>query len=120
MGANRRAGTIRQDSANLGRYQAAVDRALEEIQEDRVIERVWEHDHTVWKPEPDEISNRLGWLRSPEETPGALLEIEALVEAVRADGIPMPFCSVWAARASPRRSSGGSSGSRKVISTLRY
>jgi glucose-6-phosphate isomerase len=86
MGANRRVGTIRQDSANLGRYQAAVDRALEEIQEDRVIERVWEHDHTVWKPEPDEISNRLGWLRSPEETPGALLEIEALVEAVRADG----------------------------------
>ena len=28
MGADRRAGTIRQDSANLGRYQAAVDRAL--------------------------------------------------------------------------------------------
>jgi transaldolase / glucose-6-phosphate isomerase len=86
MGANRRAGTIRQDSSNLGRYQAAVDRALEEIREDRMIERVWEHDHTVWKPEPDEVSNRLGWLRSPEEMPGALPEIEALVEAVRADG----------------------------------
>jgi transaldolase/glucose-6-phosphate isomerase len=86
MGANCRAGTFRQDSANLGRYQAAVDRALEEIREDRVIERIWEHDHTVWKPEPDEISNRLGWLRSPEEMPGALPEIEALVEAVRADG----------------------------------
>jgi transposase len=41
-------------------------------------------DHTVWQPEPDEISNRLGWLRSPEEMPGAMPEIEALVEAVRA------------------------------------
>ena len=26
-------------------------------------------DHTVWQPEPDEISNRLGWLRSPQEMP---------------------------------------------------
>jgi glucose-6-phosphate isomerase len=86
MGANRRAGTIRQNSANLGRYHAAVDRAPEGIREDRVIERVWEHDHTLWKPEPDEISNRLGWLRTPEEMSPASPEIEALVEAVRADG----------------------------------
>lgn len=86
MGANHRAGTIGQDSANLGRFQAAVGRALEDIREDRVIERVWEHDHTLWKPAPDWISNRLGWLRSPEEMPGALPEIEALVEAVCADG----------------------------------
>ena len=86
MGANRKVGTILRDSANLGRYQVAVDRALEEIREDRVIERVWEHDHTLWKPEPDEISNCLGWLHSPEEMPGALPEVEALVEAVRVDG----------------------------------
>ena len=32
------------------------------LAKDNIVERIWSHDHTVWKPRPDEISNRLGWL----------------------------------------------------------
>ena len=34
----------------------------EEFVQDHVIERIWARDHTVWKPEPTEIADRLGWL----------------------------------------------------------
>ncbi len=57
----------------MGKHQAAVDAALAEMSGKRIIERIWERDHTVWKPEPTEIVNRLGWLDSPrvmlEESP---------------------------------------------------
>jgi transaldolase / glucose-6-phosphate isomerase len=39
-----------------------AEEALEEMQAQRILPRIWEHDYTVWKPSPDEISNRLGWL----------------------------------------------------------
>ncbi|HEV57006.1 MAG TPA: bifunctional transaldolase/phosoglucose isomerase, partial [Phycisphaerales bacterium] len=72
--------------ANLGEYQAAVDAALQEIVADRIVPRIWAHDHTVWKPDPTEITNRMGWLHSPEtmlEQRGRLTE---LVDGALADG----------------------------------
>ncbi len=74
------------DTAFLGRYEDAVASALSELQDRRIVERMWEGDHTVWGPEPDEIANRLGWLYSPEETEKALPEILGLAEAVREEG----------------------------------
>ena len=29
------------------------------------VARIWRKDHTLWKPEPEEITNRLGWLDLP-------------------------------------------------------
>ncbi len=77
---------IAQDSATLGAYQGAVDAALKELQDEQVVERLWAGDHTIWKPDPEEISNRLGWLRSPSVMMETLPEIEAFVEAVREAG----------------------------------
>ena len=31
-----------------------------------MIKRIWSNDHTVWKPDPTEISDRLGWLNVTE------------------------------------------------------
>lgn len=39
--------------------------ALAEIEDGRIIERIWSHDHTVWSEDPAEITNRLGWLEMP-------------------------------------------------------
>ena len=50
-------------SAGLGEYQAGVEASLARLHQDRVVDRVWDGDHTVWKPDPAEITNRLGWLR---------------------------------------------------------
>jgi len=72
--------------ASLGKYQAIVDNALLQIKENNIIKRIWEHDHTVWKDDPAEIGNRLGWLHSPEVITGAVAEITAFVDVVRSVG----------------------------------
>ena len=66
--------------------ESAVGRALAEMRDNRVVGRVWAHDHTLWGPDPDGVSDRLGWLHSPENMPDALPGIQELVEAVRAGG----------------------------------
>jgi len=71
---------------NVGPYQRTVEKALEELKGNRIISRIWAHDHTVWKPEPTEITNRLGWLHSPEAMNEDVARITAFVEGVREDG----------------------------------
>jgi transaldolase/glucose-6-phosphate isomerase len=73
-------------TANLGSTQAAVDAALAEIKSQQVMDRIWAHDHTVWKPHPTEITNRLGWLHAAEIMSEDAQCIDALVEDVRAAG----------------------------------
>jgi transaldolase/glucose-6-phosphate isomerase len=73
-------------SASLGAYQAAVDAALDRLHEEHIVGRIWQLDHTVWKPEPDEIANRLGWLLAPEFYLEKVYHLNALVESVREDG----------------------------------
>jgi glucose-6-phosphate isomerase len=51
-----------------------------------VVERIWRGDHRVWKPEPTEIANRLGWLASPQAMLPRLAEIAAVAGEVRAEG----------------------------------
>ncbi|MBC8506918.1 MAG: glucose-6-phosphate isomerase [Anaerolineales bacterium] len=40
----------------------AIDAGLADLNKNSVIPRIWDYDHTVWKPDPTEITNRLGWL----------------------------------------------------------
>ena len=75
-----------QFSASLGEYQSAVDAALAEMAENRIVDRIWAHDHTVWKPEPAGITNRLGWLDTVEAMQENLPRLEALADQVRAEG----------------------------------
>jgi transaldolase/glucose-6-phosphate isomerase len=71
-------------SANMGTYRSAVDAALDEMVAERIITRIWAHDHTVWKPEPAEITNRLGWLHIAETMQAQLYRLQDLVDAVHA------------------------------------
>ncbi|MGW8226372.1 MAG: bifunctional transaldolase/phosoglucose isomerase [Anaerolineales bacterium] len=73
-------------SARLGNYQTDVDDALQDMHSKRVIERIWEHDYTLWKPEPDEIGNRLGWLDIVEASRESLPEFEELVTGLQTEG----------------------------------
>lgn len=72
--------------ASLGPYQAAVDTALEEIERQRIVPRIWELDHTVWSPNPAEISNRLGWLHIAGKMRAEVKRMQALAEEVRQAG----------------------------------
>lgn len=73
-------------SASLGDYQATVDAALAEMKEDDIISRIWKHDHTVWKPEPTEIANRLGWLHIAEVMMENVPRMEALAAEAQEAG----------------------------------
>ena len=73
--------------SGLGPLHAAVEETQDSLRQQRVAERIVEHDHTLWKPDPTEISNRLGWMDSPAGMVGRLPEIDNVVNAVRADGM---------------------------------
>jgi len=72
--------------ASLKQHQTTVDKALQAIKDNQIIGRIWTHDHTVWKQDPAEISNRLGWLDSPKVMTDAVTQINDFTAEVRAAG----------------------------------
>ena len=93
-------------NTGLGAYENVVNAALQEIERENIVQRIWDGDYTVWRPDPDEIANRLGWLDIAEVMQQAygsdevaavsgasgarawstVGTIKGLVDAVRADG----------------------------------
>lgn len=43
-------------------FQSTITPALNALTQNQVVERMWQKDYRLWKQEPTEISNRLGWL----------------------------------------------------------
>jgi transketolase len=68
-----------------GMYE--LEAALDNLEREDVVQRIWKHDHTVWKRDPAEISNRLGWLHSPEVMMDAFDEIQAFVDKLKREGL---------------------------------
>ncbi|MCY4605363.1 MAG: hypothetical protein OXE49_14135, partial [Gemmatimonadetes bacterium] len=67
-------------------FGTQVQQAAERLAAERVYERILARDHTVWRPDPTEIANRLGWLDSPRVMRDAIGPIHQCIDAVRADG----------------------------------
>ena len=72
--------------AGLEAYRTIIDNTIADMEQRRVMARIWSKDHTVWKPTPTEIVNRLGWLHSPKDMTGKRADIDAFVNEVRAEG----------------------------------
>jgi transaldolase/glucose-6-phosphate isomerase len=72
-------------SFNLGPSHGLVERAMGELRDEQVMSRIWAHEHAVWKPEPGEIANRLGWLHAPEIMGDNIRRLEEVADAVRDD-----------------------------------
>jgi glucose-6-phosphate isomerase len=82
------------------------------MRDGEVICRIWEHDHSVWKPKPDEITNRLGWLHVAETMRGEISRLERLASSLWRQGYrqalllgmggsslaPQVFCSAFGVR----------------------
>ena len=71
---------------NFTRFLPAISRAQDVFVRQKIMERIWNRDYTVWSPEPDEISNRLGWLSSPQKMLPAIREIDLIVAECQRDG----------------------------------
>jgi len=72
--------------ADIGIYQKNVAVRKKRLIDERIIERIFQKDYTVWKTEPTEIVNRLGWLQSPTQMKAAIPEITEFVDHIRAEG----------------------------------
>jgi glucose-6-phosphate isomerase len=67
-------------------YAQAVVRECSELQSDEVLEDVWARDHTLWKEDPTEIADRLGWLDAPERFAAEAEELAEFGRKTRAGG----------------------------------
>ncbi len=70
----------------LGGYSNALEQGLALVQEQDILKRLWNHDHTVWKSEPNEIANRLGWLHVPAEMKEVVPELKRFADEIRESG----------------------------------
>ncbi|NUN95066.1 MAG: glucose-6-phosphate isomerase [Candidatus Omnitrophica bacterium] len=66
--------------------QKFFDEYVGEVRAEKIIRRIWNRDHTIWRPDPTEIENRLGWLDLTETMPLALPEVRERVARLLAEG----------------------------------
>ncbi|HEX3298576.1 MAG TPA: bifunctional transaldolase/phosoglucose isomerase [Actinomycetota bacterium] len=71
--------------SELGPIAGAVEDRLASLEHDDVVARIWRKDHTVWRPDPSEISNRLGWLDVMAQMRPRMGDLRAFANEVRAD-----------------------------------
>ncbi|MEO9256016.1 MAG: bifunctional transaldolase/phosoglucose isomerase, partial [Tepidiformaceae bacterium] len=70
----------------LGSIAGKVRTRLDELQSNKVAQRIFDGDYTLWKPDPTEISNRLGWIPVIETMLAEVDALKAFAREVAADG----------------------------------
>ncbi|MFC1986419.1 glucose-6-phosphate isomerase [Chloroflexota bacterium] len=71
---------------SIGAYTADLEATLADLEQRDVVGRIWRKDHTVWKPDPTEISNRLGWLTVTDPMHEQVPALEAFAREIRDAG----------------------------------
>jgi len=72
--------------AGTGLNVNRVGEALDKLDRKNVVRRIWEKDYTVWKPEPAEITNRLGWLTVAETMKERIPALRSFAQEIRSAG----------------------------------
>src|SRR3954463_6727824 len=68
------------------RYADAVSERLSAAADERVVERIWSRDGTLWAPEgTPELADRLGWLDTAARLRGQAGDYAAFAAEVRDD-----------------------------------
>ncbi len=75
--------------AGLGKTEAVVQAALEKLNSDNAVSRIWQADTSFWKSDPAvqaTIGNRLGWLKVANALLAQVSELTALAQEVKEAG----------------------------------
>jgi len=64
-------------------FHEAISSTLEALSRTQVIERLWAKDHRLWKPDPKEITDRLGWLTVHDQMRQQLENLRRCVSAAQ-------------------------------------
>jgi glucose-6-phosphate isomerase len=78
--------TVIRGSLHLGTYEDQISKAFAKLTAERVVDRIFSRDYSVWKPAPHEIANRLGWLRCSQTTLDQKDRIQAFADDIRGEG----------------------------------
>ena len=70
----------------LSNRSRIVEQELEGLRDLDAIGRIWRGDHTLWKPSPDEITDRLGWLSLPTDMGSNVADLVSFADEVARDG----------------------------------
>ena len=84
-----------QRTLSLGTHDADFRAALERLDRDQALARLWKKDPTLWKAEPDHqaiIANSLGWLTVAETMQSHAADLESFAHDVKNAGFE--FCVV--------------------------
>ncbi len=65
---------------------ASFNSALKTLHDEKFTERIINKDHTLWSETPDEITNRLDWLFSPDEYLKQKDELSEFAEEIKKEG----------------------------------
>ena len=76
-----------QPTSPLGPHQRVVTNALTRLARSNVMARIWDKDHTVWKDDPTEITDRLGWLTISRDMTEHVSGLRSFAEEIRGEGI---------------------------------
>ncbi len=71
----------------LAAMPGSVSERLAAMDRGRIVERIWARDHTVWKDDPTEIADRLGWLSVLDPMRERIDELEAFSGRAAEDGL---------------------------------
>jgi glucose-6-phosphate isomerase len=64
-----------------------VEARLQSLAAQDIVPRIWNRDHTVWKPDPAEIADRLGWLSVHQEMRAEVPRLTAFAKEAAASGM---------------------------------
>ena len=64
-------------------FQSTITPVLDNLSSAQVIDRLWAKDHRLWKPDPKEIADRLGWLTVQDQMRQQLGQLRRCVSAAR-------------------------------------
>ena len=71
---------------HLGPWLTRIEATLADFDRQQVIARIWHGDHTVWKPDPTEISGHLGWLTVTDTMRQQVPALTSFADEVREAG----------------------------------
>jgi glucose-6-phosphate isomerase len=71
--------------ARLGSLAAPADAVAADLLARNALQRLFEHDHTLWRDDPTEVADRLGWIPVVEEVRRELPSLDARCRALASD-----------------------------------
>ena len=79
-------GLPRERKTLLDQYEESIRNALADLDRNEVPRRIWERDHTVWKPDLTEIGDRLGWLTVAGDMRESIVDIKTFSDEAKDEG----------------------------------